>query len=123
MWEQIRLTGDFEKIGVPQACWQPVAPLIRKAVNLLSVDARIIRIENLEEVEIFSDPLLLKVFCNLFFNTLRHGGHITKVTMSVQKNRDVLVILYGDDGRGISASEKDHIFSWGRGKIPALVTF
>jgi len=121
--EQIRLTGDYEKTGVPKPCWQPVAPVLRKAANLLPVDTIILRIENLEEVEIFSDPLLLKVFYNLFDNTLRHGGHITTVIISAQKNGDDLVILYEDDGTGVPASEKERIFFQGMGKNTGLGLF
>lgn len=114
--EQIQFTEDYEKIGVQKPFWQPLAPVIRKAASLLPAESITLTLDGVEHIEIFSDPLLLKVFYNLLDNTLRHGRHITTVKISARKNGDDLLIIYEDDGLGIPAAEKEHIFIRGKGK-------
>ena len=121
--EQIQFNEDYEKIGAQKLCWQPLAPVIRKAASLLPVETITLTLEGVEDLEIFSDPLLLKVFYNLIDNTLRHGRYITTVTISARKNGDDLLILYEDDGVGIPASEKESIFVRGQGKNTHLGLF
>jgi signal transduction histidine kinase len=121
--EQIQFTEDYEKIGVQKPFWQPLAPVIRKAASLLSAETITLTLEGVEDLEIFSDPLLLKVFYNLLDNTLRHGRHITMVKISARKNGDDLIIVYEDDGVGIPAEEKERIFVRGKGKNISLGLF
>jgi len=121
--EQIQFIEDYEKIGVQKPCWQPLAPIIRKAASLLQADTITLTLDGIEDIEIFSDPLLLKVFYNLLDNTLRHGRHITNVKISARKNGDDLVIIYEDDGVGIAAADKEHVFIRGKGKKTGLGLF
>lgn len=118
--ERVHFSGDYEEIGAREPCWQPLAPVIRRAASLLAVDMITLLLENLEGVEIFSDPLLLKVFYNLLDNTLRHGGHITTVKISARKGGDDLLIVYEDDGAGIPAAEKERIFVRGNKSTSGL---
>ncbi|WP_255331916.1 sensor histidine kinase [Methanocalculus taiwanensis] len=67
-------------------------------------------------VAIYADPMIEKVFSNLMDNTLRHAGKATQVRISCNETEDGLVILYEDDGYGISDDDKELIFKPGIGQ-------
>ncbi|NMB80170.1 MAG: PAS domain-containing sensor histidine kinase [Methanomicrobiales archaeon] len=66
--------------------------------------------------EIYADPMLEKVFFNLFDNAIRHGGHVTSILVRCEMNGDELKIIVEDDGVGIPLDEKQKIFTKGFGK-------
>jgi signal transduction histidine kinase len=121
--EQIEFITDYEKLGVQKPRWQPLAPSIRKAASLLPAEAITLTLSDIDTLEIFADPLLLKVFYNLIDNTLRHGRHITTVRISTKKTEDGILILYEDDGVGIPAADKERVFLRGTGKNTGLGLF
>ena len=51
-----------------------------------------------------------KVFFTLMENSLRHGDHVTHIDYSVRETKDDLIIIYGDDGVGITREEKKKLF-------------
>ncbi|MCK9580044.1 MAG: hybrid sensor histidine kinase/response regulator [Methanoregula sp.] len=119
--EQIQFIEDYERIGIQKPYWQQVTSVIRKAASLQPAGIINLTLEGIDEIEIFSDPLLLKVFYNLLDNTIRHGNrHITTVKISAMKSGGDLILLYEDDGVGIPAAEKEHIFIRGKGKNTGL---
>jgi signal transduction histidine kinase len=121
--DQLQFIEDYEKIGVQKPCWQPLAPIIRKASSLLPLDSITLTLVGIDDVELYADPLLLKVFYNLLDNTLRHGKHITTVRIAIEKTHDGYHILYEDDGVGIPSAEKESIFIRGKGKNTGLGLF
>jgi len=76
-----------------------------------------------EEVEIYTDPLIGKVFYNLIDNAVFHGGPVTRCTITADENDDGLIIVFADDGRGIPAENKDKIFTRGFGSHTGLGLF
>jgi signal transduction histidine kinase len=75
------------------------------------------------EVEVFADPMLQKVFFNLFDNSLRHGGHVRNLQVTCQEREGGLKILWEDDGVGIPDEEKERVFERGYGKNTGLGLF
>jgi signal transduction histidine kinase len=75
------------------------------------------------EVEIYADPLIGKVFYNLIDNAVFHGGNVTRCTITATGGEGGLVIVFGDDGRGIPASDKEKIFTRGFGSHTGLGLF
>jgi signal transduction histidine kinase len=67
-------------------------------------------------LEIFADPWLNKVFFNLIDNTLRYGERVTKITVSSHESEEGLELVFEDNGIGISFDEKEKIFERGYGK-------
>jgi len=67
-------------------------------------------------LEIFADPWLNKVFFNLVDNTLRYAEGVTKITVSYHESEDGLDVLFEDNGIGIPSDEKEKIFERGYGK-------
>jgi signal transduction histidine kinase len=86
---------------------------------------RDVQIENTTgSLEIFADPLLEKVFYNLFDNALRYGGaKMTKITVSSLESGPDLKLRIEDDGEGIGAEDKKRLFERGFGRNTGLGLF
>lgn len=119
---QIEFTRYYQDIGVNAPKWQDAAAIIREAatqLNLSGIDLEV----NVSGVEIFADPLIVKVFFNLMENSLRHGEGVTRIEFSYRTDGDTLVIGYRDNGVGIAAGDKKKLFSRGFGKHTGLGLF
>lgn len=106
---QILFTRDYQNIGVHSPHWHNVAETVSLATA--SIDSRSIFIRpNIPPVEIFADPLLEKVFYNLIENSIRHGEHVTEISVRTVERVDSLDIIIEDNGVGIPDAEKERIF-------------
>jgi PAS domain S-box-containing protein len=120
---QISFTKDYEDLGVKSPVWQNVPVLVRRAVRgHLMPDIRIDC--SIPGLEVFADPLFENVFYNLIDNTLRHGGgNMTTIRIFSRKTGEDLVIIVEDNGAGIAAEDKAHLFDRGFGKNTGLGLF
>jgi len=113
---QILFTREYQDIGVKAPVWQNIAEVIEKAQPDSGIPAIIVGSE-LENIEVFADGLLEKVFFNLVDNAVRHGGaKLTTIRFSAQEVPDALLLTSEDDGVGISKEDKAHLFTQGYGK-------
>jgi signal transduction histidine kinase len=76
-----------------------------------------------DPLEVYADPLLVKVFYNLFDNTRQHGGEVTRISISHRRSDTGLIITIADNGTGISKKDKQHLFERGFGKHTGLGLF
>lgn len=120
--DQITFTKDYAEIGAQTPAWHPVIPLIQCAADQLHSPEVTVSI-NCNNVEVFADAMISKVFYNLIHNALRHGKHLTRITFSSQVSGPDLVIFCEDNGTGIDPNEKDNIFRKGFGKDSGLGLF
>jgi signal transduction histidine kinase len=67
-------------------------------------------------IEIFADPMLEKVFANLFGNSVMHGERVTRISVSCEPAGDGLLVTVEDNGVGIPLDLKQVIFKKGFGK-------
>ena len=67
-------------------------------------------------IEIFSDPMLERVIFTLADNAIRHGEHVTGISIRCEHIPDGLCIIVEDDGVGIPADKKELIFEKGYGR-------
>lgn len=107
--EQIQFTKFYQDIGVNNAIWQDVRQTLESAVrslNCLQIPVTI----NLPEVEIFADPLLMKVFYNIMENSIRHGEKLTGIRIFSAGYNGGLSIIFEDDGIGVAGNLKEKIF-------------
>ena len=124
--QQIRFTADYQNMGVDDPIWQNMRRVVREAWESLgSVTSRVeFEIDLPENLEIYADFLLSKVFYNLFENSIRHGERVTKISVSFDTKQDGSgVVIVGDNGVGIPDDVKDRIFSKGFGKNTGLGLF
>ncbi len=113
---QITFTQVFQDMGSIAPSWQDVTLCIIRAKGALPMAD--IRAElHRPGLEIFADPLLEKVFFNLFDNALRYGGEkMTRIRVTSAERPEGLVITCEDDGVGISTEDKACLFRQGFGK-------
>jgi PAS domain S-box-containing protein len=119
---QIEFTKYYQDIGVNAPLWQNVDAIIREAaaqINFREVTFTI----SISNMEIFADPLIVKVFFNLMENSLRHGERVTEITFSSRETETGVIIIYSDNGVGISKEDKQKLFRKGFGKHTGLGLF
>ena len=107
----IEFTREYENLGIEEPRWLQLTSLINK------VSQGELPIENdCQEVRVFADPMIEKVFYNLYDNTLRHAEGATGILIHCETDDGDLLIIWEDDGTGVPEEMKERIFSRGFGK-------
>ncbi|PKL60825.1 MAG: hybrid sensor histidine kinase/response regulator [Methanomicrobiales archaeon HGW-Methanomicrobiales-4] len=119
---QIEFTRLYDELGNYEPIWKPLK-VMRNIRFSDTVNIPVIISPDAEQYEIFTDPLIEKVFYNLFENSVRHGGKVTTITVTVENNSAGLRVLVSDNGSGISDADKVQIFKRGFGKNTGLGLF
>ena len=102
-------TRDYQNLGESPPIWQNVNLTFLYGISHITL-GNIRQKIDLENLEIFADPLLEKAFQGLFENTLAHGGQVSTIRISYMEIPDGIVIIYEDNGSGIPHGRKDEIF-------------
>jgi len=112
---QIEFTRDYDNIGVRAPEWHGVyAGIDAVCKNYKGLDLSYsIDINNLE---IYADPMLEKIYANLINNSIMHGEHVTNIHFSYIRSGDGVTLIYEDNGTGIPEGNKEKIFRKGFGK-------
>ncbi len=114
------LTSDFQRIGIERPRWQNLRTLVSRA----SKDVPEGMLEShVNGAEVFADPMLERVFLNLFENTMVHGERARKIYISTEHNGTDLLIWVEDDGIGIPQGKKEAVFELDHGKNKGLGLF
>ncbi|MFA5269283.1 MAG: PAS domain S-box protein [Methanoregula sp.] len=119
---QIDFARTYHDMGTEAPKWQAISAVISSAVRQLNLAGIEINV-NVGISEIFADPLIEKVFYHLMANSLCHGDHVTHMDYSLREAGDNLILIYGDNGAGITAEEKNHLFRKGSGNHTGLGLF
>ena len=119
---QIEFTKYYQDIGVNEPRWQDAESVMHEARAQLSPAGVDVQIE-VTRLEIFADPLIVKVFFNLMENSQRHGERVTVMNFSAMETDAGLVITYRDNGVGVSEADKKKLFRKGFGKHTGLGLF
>jgi len=116
--KQIDFTREYDQLGVKTARWYKVAEIAARAYSqvLQTIPFRC----EIENLEIYADPMLEKVFYNLFDNTFRYGEGVTHITLTWTRDGRDLLMVFEDNGIGIAGDEKERIFGRGYGKNTGL---
>lgn len=116
---QIEFSRVYQDLGSTESRWQKIDSILPRRMVPEGVQFQ----SSCGEVEVFADPMLQKVFFNLFDNSLRHGGHVRNLQVTCQEREGGLKILWEDDGVGIPDEEKERVFERGYGKNTGLGLF
>ena len=119
---QIEFTKEYQEIGVNAAAWQNIRETVMTAGRAFDRDDVALTI-TCSEVEIFADPLLQKVFYNLFDNAFRYAPPFSEINVSCNETGEGLCVVFADNGVGITAEDKTHLFERGFGKHTGLGLF
>ena len=108
---QIEFTRTYQDLGLQEPAWVSVAEVIQSArPNEIALDC------TCNDCQVFADPMIDKVFFNLFDNAMRYGKTVTTVTVRCERVEDELVITFEDNGVGIPLNEKQRVFDKGFGQ-------
>src|SRR5271157_703533 len=121
--DEIAFTRDYQEMGMKSPAWQDISGCIANAKS--QVDSESISVtEDCAGVELFADPLLVKVIINLLENAVRHGGSgLSTVRFSCRCSGDSFILTCEDNGAGIEEADKGQIFTRGFGKHTGLGLF
>ena len=121
--EQIVFTRVYEEIGTATPVWQDVDALIAQSSRHIDLKDVHLTHDN-PGLEIYANPMLGKVFYNLFDNAVKYGGAgISAIRVTSSRPGDDMVIAVEDDGAGISPGDKPRLFERGFGKNTGLGLF
>ncbi len=110
---QIAFTRAYQELGVLAPAWFALGEIVAKA----SGTAVPVQFSGTcRAVQVLADPMLERVFFNLFENAVRHGEHVSAITVRCERDPDGLLVIVEDDGVGVRPDEKEKIFSKGYGK-------
>jgi signal transduction histidine kinase len=119
---QLEFTRDYQDLGLQKPVWQNVNRTFVTASESFASRNITFTCET-GDLEIYSDPLIERVFYNLIDNSIRHGERISEIRLSVERAEPDLVLVYTDNGIGIPPDEKERIFQKGFGKHTGLGMF
>jgi signal transduction histidine kinase len=120
--EQLEFTRDYQDLGLKKPEWQDIGAAFNRAAESFSGKNIVFSCET-NQLEILADSMLGQVFYNLIDNSLRHGGRVSDIRLSVKKDDPDLLLMYEDNGTGVVPEEKEKIFLKGFGKHTGLGMF
>jgi PAS domain S-box-containing protein len=109
---QIMFTKDYQDIGAQSPRWFNLRGIIVPTAATLPLSTVNLEV-HCDNLEIFADPLLEKVFYTLIENALRHGKTVTSIEFSYRMQDEDLAVIYQDNGVGIPAEYKEAILQRG----------
>jgi PAS domain S-box-containing protein len=118
----LNFAKNYQDLGVRPPEWQNVHQSFILGISHLDFSSieRNIRLDNLE---IFADSLLERVFFTMAGNVLRHRKKATRVNIGYQVTSDGLVLFFEDNGVGIPDMNKEKIFERGYGTQQGMELF
>jgi len=116
---QIEFTRMYQELGGKAPVWMVIGNVIAHVDNRVPVTIS----GTCKGIEIFADPMLERVFFNLFDNAVRHGVRVTEITVRCEREPDSLLVIVEDNGSGIPVAMKEKIFERGIGKNTGLGLF
>jgi PAS domain S-box-containing protein len=120
---QIEFTREYQELGLQAPIWLNINKSLNQAAINLPMRDVTVSIDR-TDLEVYADRLLEKVFYNLIDNALRYGGErMTSISVSSHEEEGGLVIVFEDNGAGISAEDKPKLFTRGFGKNTGLGLF
>jgi PAS domain S-box-containing protein len=108
---QIDFSKTYQELGIHDPGWQGLDDIFARIKP-----KDILFSSSCTGVEIFADPMLEKVFANLFGNAVMHGERVSRITVRCEPKDDYLLITVEDNGVGIPLDLKQRIFKKGFGK-------
>ena len=117
--KSLNYSKDYQELGINPPRWQEVNQVFLFAISHLDT-LMMTRSVQLDDLEIFADPLLEKVFFNLLENSFLQDGGVTALSVTYRKITTGLELILEDNGKGIPAGKKEKIFEYGYGEARTL---
>ena len=107
----IQFTKEYEKVGVKEPIWQDIRNLIDWSAKEVYLGPIILINDVPSGMELFADPMIIKVFFNLMENVLHHGKGSTTIHFSLEERNGSKTIVCEDNGPGISPNIREKLFT------------
>ena len=120
--QSLNFAKNYQDLGVNPPRWQQVNQTFILAISHLDF-SRITRSVELNNLEIFADSLLERVFQTFAENVLHHAGGATRVTIGYTLDGEDLVLFFEDNGSGVPENVKEKIFERGSGSQKGMGLF
>ncbi|PKL61363.1 MAG: hypothetical protein CVV31_11845 [Methanomicrobiales archaeon HGW-Methanomicrobiales-2] len=108
-------TAEYRDVGMASPVWQDISWIVREARAGLDTGEVAVEVQG-GGLEVYADPLIVRVFANLIDNSLRHGVNVTRIRIRPEESDRGISIVYEDDGIGIPHAEKEKLFERGFGR-------
>ena len=122
MENSLRFAKQYQSLGIAPPGWQNVAQTFLLGISHTD-NSPLARHTEVQDLEIYADPLLENVFFFLMENVLRHGRTATEVRLAYEIRGEELVLIFSDNGAGIPAAMKEKIFGHKNGENVGLGLF
>lgn len=109
---QIEFTRECQNLGMNPPEWQNLEDVIMEALDQIAPFPYTVD-QNTTGLSILADPLLVKVFMNLFQNVRKHSRNADRIHITARREGESLAVIIADNGIGIPESLKEKIFSPG----------
>lgn len=119
----INFTREYDDFGIAASGWININLVITLAQEEVADGGISIGVAIDRSLEVYSDPIIRKVFSTLIENAIRHGGQLSFIRFSAHERSGDLIITGEDDGIGIPDDEKEAIFRYGYGKHTGIGLF
>ncbi|MGA7628615.1 MAG: PAS domain S-box protein, partial [Methanoregula sp.] len=120
----VRFAKEYESIIIEIPVWQECRTLVDAAAKKITLGKVAVINDIPPGTEMFSDPMVEKIFYNLIDNALRHGGgKLTHIRFFSEETDAGLLLVCEDDGVGISREDKKRLFERGFGKNTGMGLF
>jgi PAS domain S-box-containing protein len=118
----LNFAKNYQDLGASPPRWQDVNQTFILGISHLDFSP-VTRSVSLNNLEIFADSLLERVFFTLANNVLRHATTATRVTIGYTPDGENLVLFFADNGNGIPDPVKERIFERGYGSQKGMELF
>lgn len=118
----LNFAKNYQDLGIHPPVWQNVNQAFLMGISHLDFSS-VQRTVNVDNLEIFADSLLERVFFTLADNILYHAKNATQVSIGYQLTRDNLILYFEDNGNGIPEIIKEKIFDRGFGAQKGMELF
>lgn len=108
-------TAEYRDVGVASPAWQDVRRIVREAAAGLDPGSVVVEVRT-GDLEVYADPLIVRVFANFIDNSLRHGERVTRIRIYPEESDGGISLVYEDDGIGIPREAKEDLFERGFGR-------
>lgn len=105
----LKFAQYYQNLGLNPPRWQNVQQVFLFGISHTDL-SNLTRNINLEDLEIYGDPLLENVFFTLAENVILHGKTATEIRLWFYHSDNDIVIVFEDNGCGISKDMKENIF-------------
>ena len=119
----ISFTREYENFGIYGTGWLAIKPIVDSASEETDFPGIQFYNDVPQNLEIYTDPIIRKVFTTLLENSIRHGERVTQIHVRADRSDGDCTIIYEDDGIGIVKEEKEMVFEHGYGKHTGIGLF